>query len=147
MGDGLLVIETVEQLVALADAARDTFEEAERELLARMTPERCRQVRALRIGPDGQVWGSWRYVAGECWDAWSVAWVRCGCCEDYVCQVHLGQHVHDCPCQPIESWERSPYEPGAIGLWQPPTNQLWGMALCKLAALAHGEDYKAPPWN
>lgn len=31
--------------------------------------------------------------------------------------------------------------------WEPPSNQLWGMALCKLAALAHGEDYMSDPWN
>lgn len=28
-----------------------------------------------------------------------------------------------------------------------PSSQIWGMALCKVAALAHGEDYRQPPWN
>lgn len=43
----------------------------------------------------------------------SPAWVKCECCEDYVCQVH-GCHAHECTCASIEDWaeaDASPYEP------------------------------------
>jgi len=32
-------------------------------------------------------------------------------------------------------------------MWQPPSNQLMGMALCKKAAQLHGEDYMGKYWN
>lgn len=41
------------------------------------------------------------------------AWVRCECCEDYICQVH-GVHAFECSCPPIETWADSdsdPYSP------------------------------------
>lgn len=41
------------------------------------------------------------------------AWVKCDCCEDYICQAH-GEHAHDCTCSSIEQWadaDASPYEP------------------------------------
>lgn len=36
-------------------------------------------------------------------------WRRCSCCPDYLCMIH-DQHVHDCPCPPIEDWAVSPYQ-------------------------------------
>ena len=41
------------------------------------------------------------------------AWVRCDCCEDYICQAH-GCHAHECSCGGIEEWadaDSSPYDP------------------------------------
>ena len=41
------------------------------------------------------------------------AWIRCECCEDFICQVH-GVHAHECECSPIEEWMdvgASPYAP------------------------------------
>jgi DNA (cytosine-5)-methyltransferase 1 len=41
------------------------------------------------------------------------AWVKCECCDDYVCQVH-GCHAHECSCGAIEEWadaDASPYDP------------------------------------
>lgn len=41
------------------------------------------------------------------------AWVRCGCCEDFICQAH-GRHAYECRCKSIEHWadaDASPYEP------------------------------------
>ena len=41
------------------------------------------------------------------------AWVKCDCCEDYICQAH-GCHAHECSCAAIEEWaeaDASPYEP------------------------------------
>jgi len=34
-------------------------------------------------------------------------------CDDYVCNVHGNQHVHDCDCPPLEDWldvNLSPYD-------------------------------------
>lgn len=31
--------------------------------------------------------------------------------------------------------------------WQPPSNQLMGMALCEKAASFYGQNYMEPPWN
>ncbi len=31
--------------------------------------------------------------------------------------------------------------------WNPPSNQIMGMALCERAAQLYGEDYMKPPWN
>ncbi len=31
--------------------------------------------------------------------------------------------------------------------WEPPSNQIMGMSLCKRAAEMHGEGYREPPWN
>lgn len=33
------------------------------------------------------------------------------------------------------------------GPWDPPSNQLMGMALCESAATMRGERYREPPWN
>jgi site-specific DNA-cytosine methylase len=41
------------------------------------------------------------------------AWVKCDCCEDYICQPH-GVHAHECTCPSIDEWvakDASPYEP------------------------------------
>lgn len=92
---------TLERLVRQADA---TFAVAQAALLEVMTPERCAEVRALRIGSDSLVRSSWRDVAAECHRLWGAS-------------------------------------------WEPASSQLWGMALCHLAALAHGENYRQRPWN
>jgi hypothetical protein len=110
------------------------------------TFERCAEVRAARISPTGDCLRSWRGVAYFFHERWSVAWLRCECCEDYRCTIH-GTHVHECPCPAREEWFQSPYDPGSTPLWDPPDNQIWGMALCEIAAQAHGEDYRKAPWN
>lgn len=41
------------------------------------------------------------------------AWVKCDCCEDFICQPH-GTHAHECSCGSIERWadaDASPYDP------------------------------------
>lgn len=101
---GLVRIDTFEQLMALADAAKRTRDEALRCLLDVMTPDRCQEVRDLRIDSDGEVCGSWRYVAGECHKRWQAS-------------------------------------------WEPPTSQVWGMALCQIAAEFFGENSREAPWN
>ncbi len=35
----------------------------------------------------------------------------------------------------------------ATGLWEPASNQLMGMALCKVAAQTYDEDFMETPWN
>ena len=32
-------------------------------------------------------------------------------CGDYVCNVHQGQHVHECDCPGIEKWVEFGYSP------------------------------------
>lgn len=54
------------------------------------------------------------------------AWVRCECCDDFLCMIHEGQHVHDCPCPDIDHWAKrnlDPYTEG--GRWdnQTPSGQ------------------------
>jgi len=44
-------------------------------------------------------------------------WTRCELCEDFVCTLHEGLHVSDCPCMHVEWWaerELWPYEDDAI---------------------------------
>jgi hypothetical protein len=37
------------------------------------------------------------------------AWVPCPAgCGDFFCTIHY-QHVHDCPCPPVEDWPTDPY--------------------------------------
>ncbi len=36
------------------------------------------------------------------------AWVPCDNCDEWYCTIH-GEHVHDCPCPPIDEWEYDPY--------------------------------------
>lgn len=39
-----------------------------------------------------------------------IPWTRCGDgCGEWWCAIHA-MHVHECPCPPIEEWDRSPYE-------------------------------------
>lgn len=101
---GLVRIDTPEQLFALADAAARTYDGALLCLRDVMTPTHCQEVRDLRIDSDGEVYGSWRYVAGECHKRWQAS-------------------------------------------WEPHTNQLWGMALCQIAAEFFGENSREAPWN
>jgi hypothetical protein len=103
-GDGLLYIDSAEAMGALAEAAQRVLGEAEACLHDAMTIDRCREVRALRIGKLGEVRCSWREVALACHEAWGAS-------------------------------------------WDPPGNQMWGIALCEIAAAAHGEDYLVAPWN
>ncbi len=35
-------------------------------------------------------------------------WQRCGCCENFWCNVHR-RHAHECKCPPVEEWASSPY--------------------------------------
>jgi hypothetical protein len=54
------------------------------------------------------------------------AWVRCETCDDFICTIHKGQHVADCPCPGIEVWAKrgiDPYTDG--GRWdnQTPSGQ------------------------
>jgi hypothetical protein len=42
-----------------------------------------------------------------------ASWIPCPCCDDYLCTIH-GEHVHDCPCPPIEEWEDDPYTPSGL---------------------------------
>jgi DNA (cytosine-5)-methyltransferase 1 len=62
------------------------------------------------------------------WHGKEPAWVRCPCCEDYLCTIHQ-THVHDCNCPPREEWESDPYKTRT--LWPTPT----------------ARDYKGPCWN
>jgi len=38
-------------------------------------------------------------------------WVKCDCCDDYVCSIHVGQHVYDCSCPDIDTWAESGFYP------------------------------------
>lgn len=40
------------------------------------------------------------------------AWVPCECCDEFVCTIH-NQHACDCPCPPIDEWEKDPYSAGS----------------------------------
>lgn len=42
------------------------------------------------------------------WSAFAPIWVRCHCCEEFLCLLHQ-QHVAECSCPPIERWSFSPY--------------------------------------
>ena len=102
-GEGLISIKSMEQLKALAKAAKETFDYSEHCISSQMTFIEAVYIRGLRV-----LCGySWRAVAEECY---AKEW---------------------------PGWER----------WQPPSNQLVGMALCKKAAEFFNEDYMAPPWN
>lgn len=38
------------------------------------------------------------------------AWVKCDCCDDYLCTIHDGFHAHECDCLPIDEWvHQDPY--------------------------------------
>lgn len=41
------------------------------------------------------------------------AWIKCDCCDDYICTIHVGQHAYDCTCPHIEVWAENnlcPYD-------------------------------------
>jgi len=71
---GLVRIETAEHLEALARLARKGYQDAVLALRDVMTPARCQEVRHLRIDCEGEVHGSWRYIAGECHKRWQASW-------------------------------------------------------------------------
>ena len=56
------------------------------------------------------------------------AWIKCPCCDAYLCTIH-DMHAHDCSCPPIEEWDEDPYKPKTM--WPTPT----------------ARDYKGPCWN
>lgn len=66
-GEGLIRIETREQLEALAQAAAATKQLFDDDVASIITPERAREVRRLRVD-EGY---SWRAIAHACHDAWS----------------------------------------------------------------------------
>lgn len=37
------------------------------------------------------------------------AWVPCPHCGEWLCTIHR-MHVFECPCPPVDEWERSPYQ-------------------------------------
>lgn len=42
------------------------------------------------------------------------AWELCEACEDYLCNIHPGLHVHECDCPYIDEWIEisiDPYSP------------------------------------
>jgi DNA (cytosine-5)-methyltransferase 1 len=42
------------------------------------------------------------------------AWQKCECCDDFICNIHHGEHVHDCDCPSIDHWSEHdifPYDP------------------------------------
>jgi DNA (cytosine-5)-methyltransferase 1 len=62
------------------------------------------------------------------WRGKSPAWIKCPCCENYLCTIHE-MHAHDCTCPAVAEWQTSPYQPRL--LWPTPT----------------ARDYKGPCWN
>lgn len=64
---GFVEIKTVDQLMALAEAAKHTYETFDVEIKAKMTPERAARVRELRCG---DVAHSWRAVAEVVHEEW-----------------------------------------------------------------------------
>ena len=34
----------------------------------------------------------------------TTPWVKCDCCDDYICNVHLGKHAWECECPAIDIW-------------------------------------------
>src|SRR3990172_3650394 len=54
------------------------------------------------------------------------AWIKCECCDDFVCTLHAGLHVYDCPCPDIDAWAKRkivPYEKGGRYANQTPSGQ------------------------
>lgn len=44
-----------------------------------------------------------------------MPWKACDMCEDYVCNVHGGQHVSDCICpKNIETWVDNELDPYGV---------------------------------
>lgn len=44
------------------------------------------------------------------------AWILCGCCDDYLCTIHAGEHAYDCECPALEDWACDPYSAGGSPL-------------------------------
>ena len=99
-----LVPLTAESFSNLRMAAKAISERAVSQVRVLMTQHRAALIRKIRIDDAG----SWRFVAGTCYDAWPEL---------------------------RGTW------------WNPPSNQLVGMALCEVAAEFYGEDYMKEPWN
>lgn len=41
-----------------------------------------------------------------------ITWEKCDCCDDYICNFHVGQHAFECSCPTIDQWaehDLSPY--------------------------------------
>lgn len=60
------VIESVEQLREMAEAAKRAFDKFDASISTRMTPDRARRVRELRVDQGY----SWRAVAAQCFEEW-----------------------------------------------------------------------------
>lgn len=43
------------------------------------------------------------------WKAGGRCWVKCSCCEEYICGIH-GTHVFECTCPPLIDWNIDPYD-------------------------------------
>lgn len=69
------------------------------------------------------------------------AWQQCDCCDDFICNIHIGQHVHDCDCPPIEDWvevDAWPYAPNILRFITPrECERLQGFP----------DDYTLIPWR
>ena len=72
---------------------------------------------------------------------------------DVVAPMSLGQaaQIHHWRIDGHMTWRsvaRAAYLEGWFGgKWNPPSNQLMGMALCEKAAKLFGENYRKEPWN
>lgn len=98
-----VAIDTPEQLKAICEAAKNTFDVFDVEIAGRMTTDRAARIRQLRVDEGC----TWRAVAEQSFEDW-----------------------------------------GEDATWQPSSNQLVGMALCKTAAAIFGEDYyDEGTWN
>jgi len=73
--------------------------------------------------------------------------------EGIVASMDLGQatqirHWRVDVCRTWRSVARSAYNSSLFSrAWNPPANQIMGMALCNRAAQVYGEDYRKGPWN
>ena len=39
-----------------------------------------------------------------------ATWVKCDCCEDFLCNIH-GGHAFECPCPAIDEWVEADFDP------------------------------------
>ena len=112
-----ITIQKPEELQELADAAASTYERA----------KGC----ALAVMPDDQLER-----------AAMVAWLRC--LKDYSWRQVAGHlHMRWVSAQEQNVFDHIQQQYG----WAPPTNQLFGLAMCDRAAKLLGEDPEVAPWN
>lgn len=83
------------------------------------------------------------------------AWMPRLCCDEWMCTIH-GEHVHDCPCSPLDEWTTDPYCPGSnttpylvkmVGAELDPSHSRWLMGFppewCDCAATATRSFHKS----